>query len=696
MGSGILPENIAEAPTLTRTYTCEISDDHTTRGSLQILYDGEDLIRLNLSSGTWTADNHQAEQFLNAWEHAGDEAERWTGYLNYTCIELLKQCLNYRVKQGSHMLQYHTVVTSRNITTTVELDGETFVSYSSSDAEVILKTEWIKKIDVDVSDYWKSEKSCMSVYHGDLQHHLNRVKELLHQTKGAPTLTRTYTCEISDDNTTRGSLQILYEGENFITLYLRGGTWTADNLQAEQFLKAWKKAGDEAKHWMNYLNYMCIKCLQEYLNYSNSVKQGGGADGGAGGGAGSHTLQYLTVVSSQNATTTGQLDGETFVSYSSSDTGVIPKTEWIKKIDGVVADYWKSEKSRMSGDHGDLQHHLSRVEELLHQTKGAPTLTRTYTCEISDDHTTRGSLQILYDGEDFIRLNLSSGTWTADNHQAEQFLEAWEHAERNAEYWTHYLKSGCIEWLKQYLTYRNGVNQGGGADGGSDGGAGGGANGGSGGGSDGESGQCLLGGGAGSHRLQYLTVVSSLNATTTGQLDGETFVSYSSSDAEVILKTEWIKKIDGDVPDYWKSEKSRMSGDHQDLQHYLSRVEKLLNQTKGAPTLTRNYTCEISDDNTTGGSLQILYDGEDFIRLNLSSGTWTADNHQAEQFLNVWEHAERNAKYWTNYLNHRCNKSLKQYLTYRNSVNQGVSWVEEQMEEQVEEQMEDQVEDHII
>ncbi|KAI5086114.1 major histocompatibility complex class I UBA precursor, partial [Silurus meridionalis] len=89
----------------------------------------------------------------------------------------------------------------------------------------------------------------------------------------------------------------------------------------------------------------------------------------------------------------------------------------------------------------------------------APTLTRTYTCEISDDKTTRGSLQILYDGEDFIRLNLSSGTWTADNHQAEQFLEVWEHAERNAEYWTHYLKSGCIEWLKQYLTYSNNVNQ---------------------------------------------------------------------------------------------------------------------------------------------------------------------------------------------------------------------------------------------
>ncbi|XP_046698308.1 class I histocompatibility antigen, F10 alpha chain-like, partial [Silurus meridionalis] len=186
---------------------------------------------------------------------------------------------------------------------------------------------------------------------------------------------------------------------------------------------------------------------------------------------GSHMLQYLTVVSSQNATTTVELDGETFVSYSSSDTGVIPKTEWIKKIDVDVPDYWKSEKSHMSGDHLDLQYHLSRVEELLHQTKGAPTLTRTYTCEISDDNTTRGSLQILYDGEDFIRLNLSSGTWTADNHQAEQFLKVWK---KEAEYWTHYLNHRCIKWLKQYLTYRNSVNPaGGGAGGGSDGGAGG-------------------------------------------------------------------------------------------------------------------------------------------------------------------------------------------------------------------------------
>ncbi|KAI5615273.1 major histocompatibility complex class I UXA2 precursor, partial [Silurus asotus] len=145
--------------------------------------------------------------------------------------------------------------------------------------------------------------------------------------------------------------------------------------------------------------------------------------------------------------------------YSSSDAEVILKTEWIKKIDGDVPDYWKSEKSRMSGDHLDLQHHLSRVEKLLHQSKGAPTLTRTYTCEIIDDIPTRRSLQILYDGEDFIRLNLSSETWTAVNHQAEQFLKAWEHAERNAKHWTNYLKSECIEWLKQYLTYRNSVNQ---------------------------------------------------------------------------------------------------------------------------------------------------------------------------------------------------------------------------------------------
>ncbi|KAF7687687.1 major histocompatibility complex class I UXA2 precursor, partial [Silurus meridionalis] len=145
--------------------------------------------------------------------------------------------------------------------------------YSSSDTEVIPKTEWIKNIDVDVSDYWKSEKSRMSGDHRDLQHHLKRVEELLHQTKGAHTLTRTYSCELSDDHTTRGSLQILYDGEDFIRLNLSSGTWTEANLQAEQFLKVWKKAEDEAKHWTHYLNYTCIKCLQEYLTYSNSVKQ---------------------------------------------------------------------------------------------------------------------------------------------------------------------------------------------------------------------------------------------------------------------------------------------------------------------------------------------------------------------------------------------------------------------------------------
>lgn len=60
------------------------------------------------------------------------------------------------------------------------------------------------------------------------------------------------------------------------------------------------------------------------------------------------------------------MDGQQFVYYSSNDTEVTPKTEWIQKINAIEPDYFKSETARMRGEHDDLQ----KLLELINDNKG--------------------------------------------------------------------------------------------------------------------------------------------------------------------------------------------------------------------------------------------------------------------------------------------------------------------------------------
>lgn len=79
--------------------------------------------------------------------------------------------------------------------------------------------------------------------------------------------------------------------------------------------------------------------------------------------AATHTLQYVTVVKPGNCSTTGEVDGQQFVYYSSNDTEVTPKTEWIQKINAIEPDYFKSETARMRGEHDDLQKLLELIND---------------------------------------------------------------------------------------------------------------------------------------------------------------------------------------------------------------------------------------------------------------------------------------------------------------------------------------------
>lgn len=85
---------------------------------------------------------------------------------------------------------------------------------------------------------------------------------------------------------------------------------------------------------------------------------------------------------------------------------------------------------------------------------GGQTFDIMYKCELDVDDTQKGSMQVFYEGDDFLSLDLQSENWNTTNTKAESFLKVWDSAKMEAQSWQNYLSGKCIEWLKLYVHYR--------------------------------------------------------------------------------------------------------------------------------------------------------------------------------------------------------------------------------------------------
>ncbi|KAK3538601.1 hypothetical protein QTP86_007673 [Hemibagrus guttatus] len=132
---------------------------------------------------------------------------------------------------------------------------------------------------------------------------------------------------------------------------------------------------------------------------------------------------------------------------------MIPKTEWIQKISANDTHYWNTQSQHVKDHQDQLLDTVDRVMKSLNQNEGVHTLQRMYSCELHDNSSTRGYDQYGYDGEDFISLDLNTGSWTADNDKAEIFIKQWDPTGDEAQYWKVYLKNDCIEQLQKFVSY---------------------------------------------------------------------------------------------------------------------------------------------------------------------------------------------------------------------------------------------------
>ncbi|XP_062874420.1 BOLA class I histocompatibility antigen, alpha chain BL3-7-like [Trichomycterus rosablanca] len=171
----------------------------------------------------------------------------------------------------------------------------------------------------------------------------------------------------------------------------------------------------------------------------------------------------------------------------------------------------------------------------------------------------------------------------------------------------------------------------------------------------------------GTHSLQYhytavTTGISFPDFTAVGLVDGGQIVYSDSNIRELILKTEWMKKVDADDPDYGRTETELIKGHQEDLEILLKTVMEEFNHTQ-VHVLQRLFGCELADDGTVRGFDQYGYDGEDFISLDLKTETWTAANAKAVHTKHEWD-ATDEAKIRKNYLENTCIEWLRKYMSY--------------------------------
>ncbi|XP_053530359.1 major histocompatibility complex class I-related gene protein isoform X1 [Ictalurus punctatus] len=171
-----------------------------------------------------------------------------------------------------------------------------------------------------------------------------------------------------------------------------------------------------------------------------------------------HSLQYIYTgvtpgINFPEFTEVGQVDGQQFDYYDSKIRKMIPKMEWIQKINADDPDYWNRETQNLQGWQETFKVGVDTLMQRFNQTAGVHTVQYMYGCERDDDGTTRGYRQWGYDGEDFLVYDLKTLTWIAPTPQALITKQKWEPDAGYMSYLKNYLEKECIEWLQKHVGY---------------------------------------------------------------------------------------------------------------------------------------------------------------------------------------------------------------------------------------------------
>ncbi|KAI4886119.1 hypothetical protein NFI96_022458, partial [Prochilodus magdalenae] len=175
------------------------------------------------------------------------------------------QLFIFVVPTVSHSLRYiSTAVTSGTpfpqYTVVGLVDGEPVMYYDSKIMQMTPMTEWISQGMEE--DFWKAESE---VFKGEEEWSLFNMATTTkrhNHTEGIHTWQWAYGCELHDNGTSTGYSDFAYDGQDYISLDLETGIFTASQ---KSFLLNWSRG--QGIHCKEYLETQCVDELKKFVGF---------------------------------------------------------------------------------------------------------------------------------------------------------------------------------------------------------------------------------------------------------------------------------------------------------------------------------------------------------------------------------------------------------------------------------------------
>ncbi|XP_059581500.1 major histocompatibility complex class I-related gene protein [Alligator mississippiensis] len=161
-------------------------------------------------------------------------------------------------------------------------------------------------------------------------------------------------------------------------------------------------------------------------------------------------------------TAVAYVDDQLLLHYNSKTQREEPRGDWVQGA--VSPHFWDKETRALRRWQEGFDTNLATLWYRYNQmggeceqpggwicVSGSRTLQLTYSCELHEDNSTGGHMQLGYDRGDFISYDPGTRTWIAAPTQAQRTQHTWNEDRALLQDTKAYLEETCVAWLQQYL-----------------------------------------------------------------------------------------------------------------------------------------------------------------------------------------------------------------------------------------------------
>ncbi|KAM6228121.1 class I histocompatibility antigen, F10 alpha chain-like [Porphyrio hochstetteri] len=174
-----------------------------------------------------------------------------------------------------HSLHYfHTAVSepSPGVPQFVSLgyvDGNLISRYDSEKGRTVPRADWmVANLD---QQHWDQQTQIEQNNQEIYTVNLDTLQSRYNQSGGAHTFQSIVSCDLLEDNITRGYWQIAYDGRDFIAFDMDTMTFTAADAAAQITKRNWEADRTVTEHMKHYLENTCPEWLRKYVSYGQAV-----------------------------------------------------------------------------------------------------------------------------------------------------------------------------------------------------------------------------------------------------------------------------------------------------------------------------------------------------------------------------------------------------------------------------------------